>query len=146
MPTPRRGRRYYGAKSTPSTFFNGANKGSGGGAMGAAENKYNAYRKLIDPLLEAPAEFKIVAAAKRVGDKIEIKAGVIGLKKSRQGDQAAHGACGGNNQICRRQQTAASTTRWFVPCRERQQAWPVTEQSLLTSASVDLNDLRSDFC
>ncbi len=135
---------YYGAKSTPSTFFNGANKGSGGGAMGAAENKYNAYCKLIDPLLEAPAAFKIIAAAKRVGDKIEIKAGVIGLKSPGKDTklrmvlvEETIRFVGGNKLRFHHQVVRAMPG---TPA-----GVPVTEQTLLTSAAVDLNDLRATF-
>lgn len=48
--------------------------------MAAAEKKYEAYRKVIDPLLETSASCKITASAKRVGDKIQIQTDVSALK------------------------------------------------------------------
>jgi hypothetical protein len=71
---------YYKARGTPSTFFNGIPKASGGGAMPAAQSKYQAYCSIINPLLEAPALCKVSASARRVGDKIEIAAEVKELQ------------------------------------------------------------------
>ena len=73
--------KYYGARSTPSTFFNGMSKAGGGGAMAAAEKKYGAYRSIIDPLLEEPAACKIKATARQVGDKVQIQTNVADLEK-----------------------------------------------------------------
>jgi hypothetical protein len=59
-------------RGVPSSLFNGKPQGGGGGGAAAAENKYNAYRTIIDPLLEDPSTAKIKAAATRKGDKVEI--------------------------------------------------------------------------
>jgi hypothetical protein len=71
--------KYYKVSSTPSTLFNGANKGSGGGAVAAAEKKYDAFREIINPLLEEPTKLKITASAKRAADKIQIQTEVAGV-------------------------------------------------------------------
>jgi hypothetical protein len=63
----------------PTALFSGSTILGGGGAMGASSNVYNAYRKLIDPLLETPAVCQVQASAKRVGDKIKIQVQVTGL-------------------------------------------------------------------
>ena len=47
----------------------------------AAEKKYEAYRAIIDPLLEEPAACKIKATARQVGDKIQIQTDVADLDK-----------------------------------------------------------------
>jgi hypothetical protein len=49
--------------------------------MGNAESKYNAYRGVIDPLLEENAGANLTATATRNGDKIDITAEVKGLSK-----------------------------------------------------------------
>jgi hypothetical protein len=64
--------KYYGANSTPSTFFNGTKAAAGGGGMAAAENKYAQYTGVIDPLLEKTTEVKIAGRATRAGDKIDV--------------------------------------------------------------------------
>jgi hypothetical protein len=71
--------KYYGARSTPSTFFNGMSKAGGGGAMADAEKKYQAYRRVIDPLLEMPTTCKIKTSARRMGNDIAIQTEVAGL-------------------------------------------------------------------
>jgi hypothetical protein len=73
--------KYYKANSTPSTFFNGASKAGGGGAMDAAEKKYDAYRAVIDPLLDTATTCKVKASARRNGDKVDIQTDVAGLEK-----------------------------------------------------------------
>jgi hypothetical protein len=65
---------------TPTSLFNGTPKSGGGGSMEMAEKKYEAYRAIIDPLLETPAACKITASAKRVGDKVQIQADIAGLQ------------------------------------------------------------------
>ena len=70
--------KFYGANSTPSTFFNGAKAASGGGGMPAAENKFKQYTEVINPLLEKTADVKIGGRANRSGDKIDIAVEVNG--------------------------------------------------------------------
>jgi hypothetical protein len=71
--------KYYKVSSTPSTLFNGINKGSGGGGVDAAEKKYNAFREIINPLLEESTTLRITASAKRAADKIQIQTEVVGV-------------------------------------------------------------------
>jgi len=71
--------RYYSVSSTPSTFFNGERKASGGGAIGAAQNKYTQYRGVIDDLLEKPAGAALKLDAARHGDTITVQADVAKL-------------------------------------------------------------------
>src|SRR5262249_11914184 len=67
-------------RGVPTAVFNGKILPGGGGALPAAEKKYNEYRAAIDPLLETPASAKVSAKANRVGDKIAIEAAAPGLK------------------------------------------------------------------
>jgi hypothetical protein len=136
---------YYGARSTPSTFFNGANKAGGGGAMAAAEKKYNAYRTVIEPLLELPAAAcKIGASAKRVGDKIQIKVDVTGMENPGK-DMKLRMALveetvkfvGGNKLRFHHQVVRAMPgTPAGVAVTEATQSW---------NGSIDLTDLRRQF-
>ena len=48
--------------------------------MAGAEKKYEAYRKVIDPLLETSAELQNHRVGKRVGNKIQIQTDVSALK------------------------------------------------------------------
>ncbi len=70
--------KFYGANSTPSTFFNGGKAAAGGGGMAASENKYTQYVGVIDPLLEKTTETKVGGRATRTGDKIDIAVEVNG--------------------------------------------------------------------
>ena len=74
---------YYKIGGTPSTRFNGKTKRElqGGGGMDAAETLYSNYLKVIKPSLEETGEGKLTLSATQVGDKINIKAGVSGLKE-----------------------------------------------------------------
>jgi hypothetical protein len=68
-------RKAYGKKKVsgvPSSIFNGKPIGGGGGPADYAEEKYDAYRKVIDPLLEEEAAAKLTVKAERKGDKIDI--------------------------------------------------------------------------
>jgi hypothetical protein len=66
--------KYYGVGGTPSTYFNGAENGGGGGPMTASESKYNEFRKLIDPELELAAGAAIELKATRKGNLLTIRA------------------------------------------------------------------------
>jgi len=72
---------YYGKKvgGVPASLFNGQPKASGGGGVANAEKKYEAYRAVIEPLLEDEASVKLTAKAERNGDKIDINVRVSGL-------------------------------------------------------------------
>lgn len=67
-------------RGTPSTLFNGKPQAGGGGAMGAANNKYKQYRGIIEPLLEEAPGANLKVTANRQGDKIDIKVEVADLK------------------------------------------------------------------
>jgi hypothetical protein len=74
----------YGAKAvsgTPTALFAGGSAKVGGGAMAAGEKLYEAYCKIIDPLLETPAACKISVSANRARDSVKIKTNVDGLEK-----------------------------------------------------------------
>jgi hypothetical protein len=70
--------KFYGANSTPSTFFNGKSQAGGGGGMANAENKFKQYADVIDPLLEKTTDVKLAGKATRRGDKIDIAVEVTG--------------------------------------------------------------------
>ncbi len=71
-----------GIRGTPSTVFNGKPDAGGGGAMANAKAKYDQYRGLIDPLLEAEAGARVKASATRKGDAIDIDVEVSELAKT----------------------------------------------------------------
>ncbi len=63
----------YGVNSTPSTFFDGESKSSGGGPRGAAESKFKEYVAEVEArLYEAPPVKVSVKAALR-GDKVAVE-------------------------------------------------------------------------
>ena len=67
---------YYGTevRGTPSTFFNGKSDSGGGGGMANSENKYQEYRKVIDPALAEEKQADIKLTATRTSDEIKIVA------------------------------------------------------------------------
>jgi hypothetical protein len=69
-------------RGVPSSLFNGAPAAGGGGGVANAEGKYNAYRAVIEPLLEEEAGAKLSASAVRKGDRIDINVEVAGLAKA----------------------------------------------------------------
>jgi hypothetical protein len=71
--------KYYSARSTPSTFFNGKAAAAGGGGMANAEGKYGKYQEVIDPLLEETTPIKLTGRATRTGDKVEIAVDYAGV-------------------------------------------------------------------
>ena len=60
-------------RGAPSSVFNGKPAAGGGGAMAAAQNKYNQYVGVIDPILEKTTAVKMGGKATRTGDKIDIQ-------------------------------------------------------------------------
>jgi hypothetical protein len=73
--------KYYAIGGTPSTVFNGKSPlRPGGGGMLASESLYKRYRDVINPILENTSDTKLNVTAHRVGNKIDIKAEVSGLK------------------------------------------------------------------
>ncbi len=67
---------YYGdeVSGTPTVFFNGHADAAGGGPMQLSEQKYEEYRGIIDPQLEAAREATIHLSASRTGGEITIAA------------------------------------------------------------------------
>jgi hypothetical protein len=64
----------------PSALICGSTLRVGGGTVRTVANGiYNTYRSLVEPILETPAACQVKATAKRVGDKIQIQAEVVGL-------------------------------------------------------------------
>jgi hypothetical protein len=77
-------RNAHGAKAVPgvpTSLFNGTPKGGNGGRLPDGEKYYQTYRGIVDPLLDTPAQCKITASAKQVGNKILINAQVTGLNE-----------------------------------------------------------------
>jgi hypothetical protein len=72
---------YYGkdVRGVPASLFNGAPKAGGGGPIANAQKKHEAYREVIEPLVEEQASVKLTAKAQRDGDKIDIFVKVSGL-------------------------------------------------------------------
>ena len=66
--------KYYGARSTPSTFFNGALQARGGGGMTRAKIKYDQYRQLINKGMDGKKLASITLAVRRKGNTIHISA------------------------------------------------------------------------
>ena len=68
---------YYGVNSTPTVFFDGANKMVGGGSRGMAEMKYKQYLAAIEPLLAGAPAATLRARASLAGGtvKVEYEAG-----------------------------------------------------------------------
>jgi len=66
-------------RGVPSSIFDGKPQGSGGGGVAQAENTYNAYREIINPLLEIDAGAKLTAQAVRKGERVNINVGVTGV-------------------------------------------------------------------
>jgi hypothetical protein len=71
---------YYGANSTPNTFFNGKSAAGGGGGMAQAEGKYRQYVGVIDPILEQTTPVKLAGKATRAGARINIAVDVAGAE------------------------------------------------------------------
>jgi hypothetical protein len=84
---------YYRAKfaenvrGTPTTLFNGKPfehydedpMHRGGGGMPNAQNKYDQYKAIIDPLLDAKTDVKIGGTVKADGDRIKVAVDVEGV-------------------------------------------------------------------
>jgi hypothetical protein len=86
--------RYYGDSfhGTPSTYFNGDSKASGGGGMGNAKDKYDEYRKVIDAALKGKRRATIDLKVNREGDEIKILAmaqATSTAKEAKSKDQCA---------------------------------------------------------
>lgn len=73
---------YYGARSTPSTFFNGVAEARGGGGEAAAPNKLEQYRKVIDPILDDEGKGKLTLKVMRNGSAMTFDANVADLPDS----------------------------------------------------------------
>jgi hypothetical protein len=75
--------KYYGEQieGTPTILFNGKAEASGGGLAPDSKDKYDEYRKVIDPLLKKSATLKLEAEAEAKGDKIHITATASGVDK-----------------------------------------------------------------
>jgi len=73
---------YYGkafpgqVRGVPASIFSGKPVGGGGGGVANAEKKYEAYREIINPLLEIDSGAKLTAHAVRKGDRIDINVNV----------------------------------------------------------------------
>lgn len=69
-------------KGVPSSIFDGKPAGGGGGFSPAdAPKKYDAYRAIIDPLLEEKSGAKLTASVERDGDRLDINVKVSDLNE-----------------------------------------------------------------
>jgi hypothetical protein len=68
-------------RGTPTILIDGKPGPQVGGSLQHAEERYNALREEIDPLLEKPAAARVDVSAKRTGDKVHIKASVSEIEK-----------------------------------------------------------------
>lgn len=125
----------------PAAALNGKTPRVGGGPLAFAEKTYTGYRDMIDPLLEMPAGCQLKATAKRLGDKIEIQAEVLGMDKPGPDkklrllllEETVH--YGGGNKIRIHHHVVRA-----MPGGADGKA--VTEAGMKTTASVDLPELR----
>ena len=71
--------KYYGkvVRGVPSSIFNGRPKAGSGGGIDDAEDKYDAYRAVIDPMLDEAGGARLMAKAERKGDQIDIAVDVF---------------------------------------------------------------------
>jgi hypothetical protein len=67
-------------RGTPSTLFNGKPQAGGGGGMANAEYKYDQYRKIIDPLLEATSPITLTGKAALKDGQVDIAVEVAGAQ------------------------------------------------------------------
>jgi len=63
----------YGVRSTPSTFFDGENKRSGGGNRQMAEEKYKEYSAEVKARIDSDPRVRLKVSAKLVGDSVEVE-------------------------------------------------------------------------
>ena len=61
----------YGVNSTPTVFFDGANKMVGGGNRGMAEGKFAEYKAAVEPLLSAAPEVSLKVRASLSGETVK---------------------------------------------------------------------------
>lgn len=67
-------------RGTPSTLFNGKPAAGGGGPMAAAQDRYEKYTGVINPILEKNTPVRVTGSANRNGDKLDIKVEVYGAE------------------------------------------------------------------
>jgi hypothetical protein len=79
--------KYYQVRGTPTMVFNGeaVESVAGGGPMAFAENKYNDYRKVIEPLLEESKQAKIDLKLNCSGETLNIEALAEAVEKKEAG-------------------------------------------------------------
>jgi thiol-disulfide isomerase/thioredoxin len=61
----------YGVNSTPTVFFDGANKMVGGGNRGMAEGKFAEYKAAVEPLLSAVPDISLKVRASLAGETVK---------------------------------------------------------------------------
>lgn len=64
---------FYGVNSAPTIFFDGENRGSGGGSRQMAEGKFKEYSAEVNARVYALPEAKLKVSAKLKGDSVEVK-------------------------------------------------------------------------
>ncbi len=128
-------------RGTPTTLLDGKVLPGGGGPMAAAEQKYEAYRAALEPLLETAAGAKVAVRASLAGEKVSIEANVTEVK-------------GGNVKL--RLLLVEETIRYVGGNRLRfhhqvVRAFPggvegvaIKDKALRHTASIDLGELRKN--
>jgi hypothetical protein len=135
--------KYYGEaiEGTPTIFFNGKTGPQGGGPLGAAKERFEQYREVMDPLLETPAKVKLKVTAVRKGSKVEATTEVsdlgnpgerIKLRMALVEDVVRYR--GGNGQLYHHR-----VVRAFLG---KPEGWALAEKATKESASVELDALR----
>jgi len=145
---------YYGDKipGTPTTIFNGRAEGEVGGPIGAAEEGYNEYRRLIGEILEKKARADVKVTADRQGGMIAIAAEAAQIADS---DSPKDGERASTRLALRLALTEESVryvganrlrlhhhvVRWFPGGVEGK---PLVDGKAKVEAKVDVSDLRGD--
>lgn len=121
---------YYGARGTPSTYFNGRPLAGGGvPPPGQDRKKYNQYRRVVESLLRGPKGASIALKAMREGDEVRIQATAEVPQAAAGGPTPApHRPGRGGSPLCRRERgEGPSSGRPRPPRRARRlspRRWP----------------------
>jgi hypothetical protein len=130
-------------RGVPSALFNGKAEGSGGGTRTMAGNKYEQYRRIVDPVIDTSAEVAFKALAVRNGDKINISVEVSKVKEPGPDKKL--------RLLLTEEQIAYAGSNGIRFHHQVVRAMPggpdgvaVTEEASKHTATVVLNDLRQE--
>ncbi|MFN4260191.1 MAG: hypothetical protein ACK4RK_12915 [Gemmataceae bacterium] len=136
---------FYGEEieGTPTIFFNGKPRASGGGGVDDSEEKYQQYRKVIDPLLETTTPIHLKADVKRAGDKLTIAATASDIAKP--SDQLRLRLALAEKQV---RYTGSNGLRFHHQVVRAMpggvDGFPLEKKEVRQEVTVDLNDLRKE--